>query len=76
MMSLLGNVMMIKVRDEKIVERRQPLEDDLEVLPQSDPDEIEEDPSEGSTPVEFSDADVCEYDPKEVLAAASSDEDQ
>ncbi|KAK7251008.1 hypothetical protein RIF29_33862 [Crotalaria pallida] len=42
----------------------------------SDPDEVEEDSSEGSTPVEYSDADVWKYDPEEVLAAASSDEDQ
>ncbi|KAK7290016.1 hypothetical protein RIF29_04121 [Crotalaria pallida] len=42
---------------------------------QSDPDEIEEDPSEGSYPAEYSDADVWEFAPEEVSAAASSDED-
>ncbi|KAK7282253.1 hypothetical protein RIF29_10888 [Crotalaria pallida] len=38
----------------------------------SDPDEIEEDPGEGSSPTKNSDADVWKFDPEEVLAAASS----
>ncbi|KAK7289730.1 hypothetical protein RIF29_03600 [Crotalaria pallida] len=54
----------------------EPLEEGLEALPQSDPDEVEEDPSEGSTPAEYSDADVWEYDPEEVPTSTSSDEDQ
>ncbi|KAK7273983.1 hypothetical protein RIF29_15052 [Crotalaria pallida] len=54
---------------------KEPLEDKLEAVPQSDQDEVEEDPSEGSTPVEYSDVDTWEYDPEEVPAATSSDED-
>ncbi|KAK7267692.1 hypothetical protein RIF29_20370 [Crotalaria pallida] len=49
----------------------EPLEDELEAVPQSDHDEVKEDPSEGSTPVEYSDADVWEYDPEEIPVATS-----
>ncbi|KAK7255733.1 hypothetical protein RIF29_29152 [Crotalaria pallida] len=48
----------------------EPLKDELEAVPQSDPDEIEEVPSEDSTPAEYSDTDIWEYDPEEVPAAA------
>ncbi|KAK7255711.1 hypothetical protein RIF29_29130 [Crotalaria pallida] len=54
----------------------EPLENGFEAWPQSDPDDIEEDSSEGLTPTEYSDADIWEYDPKKVPAAASSDEEQ